>query len=149
MIEIKKSTGSNIGSIYKANGNINGFVNNYNSSPVLLITAPTNQNICLVNWFFSFGDEQGGVTDQNFYLINQIYLPLTPFNVQNALVCFNVSGYPIRVSGNTYSGTRLNPTYGNCGSDIYLTQIADSTSMFQFIKWTIYYTLIPYNDIYP
>jgi hypothetical protein len=151
MIEIKKPSGSNIGTIYKKSGFIYPFVStNLNTNPILLISAPTNETICIVNWFFSFGDEYGpGIIDSQFYLINSSYLPLNALYTQSTLVSFFAGSGPVQISGNTYSGTQAIPTYGNCGSDIYLTQISDTTNGWQFLKWTIYYTLIPHKDIYP
>jgi hypothetical protein len=151
MIEIKKpgGGGANVGTIYKTTGSYAPFIpTNINTNPILLISA-TSKSICIVNCFFSFGDEFGGITDGQFYLVNSSFFPFSIINVQSALVSFAVGSGPSQLSFGIYSGTQATPTIQNTGSDIYLTQISDSTSGWQFLKWTIYYTLIPYSDIYP
>jgi hypothetical protein len=149
MIEIKKPNGSNIATIYKKSGSLSGSIQNINTHPITLIDYSVGNAIVLISWYFSFGDDVTGSPDNNFYLINYptIY-PLSLSNINGALVCFNVVGAPVQIVGGAYSGINTRPTYFNGGvGSLALTQLTDSTSFWQFIKYTIFYTLIPSSDL--
>jgi len=148
MIEIKKSQPSNVATLYRESGTINGYVQNLNTNPITLLNF-TGSGFVLVSWFFSFGDDVTGSPDSNFYLTTYpTFYPLSLSNIDNMLVCFNVSGAPVQLVGGVYSGINTRPTYfnGSTGS-LILTQLTDSTSFWQYIKYTIFYTLIPPTDL--
>ena len=151
MIEIKKPSGSNIATLYKSSGLIDGYtqINGLLNNPLVLIPGIVDKTIIPTTWCFSFPDSNF-ISDDEFYLISSPTYNLNFVSSINALVCFRPIGAPIIIGGNIYSGfndTTVSSTIPtepnlNRGNNISLSQLSNGSSQWiGLIKWEIYYIL--------